>query len=694
MLGEYIMSLVVLSNSQSAYDDEDGTTSVLGIQNPNSFHNAMSNTITLPPHTEVGVVSAKLFRRPKVVIQSNSVFYAYFGKLLTQAQVLEVVSTNIPVEVIVPAGTYSQDEFQGVLQTALSDAFGSHPNLAEFGVVVTKPESGGLPTAVDGGWSYTLVQTSTASEDPDRAKIVSDISGKDLTFRYLGASIVDDSESLKYTKADKHIKRVKDGASATKGWDDGGQGMINNLPINMSSALTPAQGSFSVNFNNAIDNGLFSDSEGWMVGLSRPECRSGQSPPAVSVPPYFSGDAGPMFDYCVWYSGEDELVHLGHVIDFADDEYQFQEITYWGADIQGIDARASTTQLTKSDLSYGSGAGTRLNWIVQGEQMKLTITDDSFANDVTIMNTTQDDWAKLGLKRAFKPTGTTTQTLYPKFDLSTKDKYLVLNHYEAPLQWAKRSGQSGGYDYPEDVPLVGVTQPKGGSSFWGKCIYNTRTMQDASLSDLCQRCEGIGTQIAYVGQDSSLLSAGALIDSEAIKYGYGFILNESFGGAGGYTNSGTGNCRAFLGFPADKLPGNVLSLGGFNHQGRVSNAGGGDANTGDSTCKYVVNSFSALGFSPKQLFIRCPTLTHQSFNFCKGLTSKILWSLPRFSNDGSTTGPLYFQQAQPIYLALRNNAPLVINDLQIDFVSKDEQIAEDLGGETVVVLHFRTSHHQ
>ena len=687
------MSLVVLSNSQSAYDQEDGTTSVLGVQNPNSFHNAMSNTITLPPHTEVGVVSAKLFRRPKVVIQSNSVFYAYFGKLLTQAQVLEVVSTNIPVEVIVPAGTYSQDEFQGVLQTALSDAFGSHPNLAEFGVVVTKPESAGLPTAVEGGWSYTLLQTSVASEDADRAKIVSDISGKDLTFRYLGASIVDDSESLKYTKADKHIKRVKVGASATKGWDDGGQGMINNLPINMSSALTPAQGSFSVNFDNAIDNGLFSDSEGWMIGLSRPECRSGQSPPAVSVAPYFSGEAGPMFDYCVWYSGEDELLHVGHVIDFADDEYKFQEITYWGTDIQGHDARASATQLNRTDLSYGGGVGTRLNWIVQGEQMKLTITDDLFANDVTIMNTTVDDWAKLGLKRAFKPTGTTTQTLYPKFDLSTKDKYLVLNNYEAPLQWAKRSGEVGGYDYPGDVPLVGVSEPSGGSSFWGKCIYNTRTMQDASLSDLCQRCEGLETQIAYVGQDSSLLSAGAKIDSEAIKYGYGLILNQSFGGAGGYTNSGTGNCRSWLGFPADKLPGNVLSLGGFNHQGTISDAGGGDANTGDSTCKYVVNSFSALGFSPKQLFIRCPTLTHQSFNFCKGLTSKILWSLPRFSNDGATTGPLFFQQAQPIYLALRNNAPLVINDLQIDFVSKDEIIAEDLGGETVVILHFRTSHH-
>ena len=180
--------------------------------------------------------------------------------------------------------------------------------------------------------------------------------------------------------------------------------------------------------------------------------------------------------------------------------------------------------------------------------------------------------------------------------------------------------------------------------------------------------------------------------AEAIAYGYGFILNNSGEEAGEYTNQGsTENCRSWLGYPVDVMPGNVLSYDGLEHTGHLTDANGTDPDVGH--CQWLVNSSAGMDFTPKQLFIKCPSLTHQSFNFCKGLTSKILWSLPRFSNSGQTTGPLFFQQSHPIYLSLRNNAPLVINDLQIDFVDKNEQIVEDLGGETVVVLHFKTSHH-
>jgi hypothetical protein len=94
---------------------------------------------------------------------------------------------------------------------------------------------------------------------------------------------------------------------------------------------------------------------------------------------------------------------------------------------------------------------------------------------------------------------------------------------------------------------------------------------------------------------------------------------------------------------------------------------------------------------PGEVFVRSSTLTHQSYNFNKGLPSKILWGLPRFSNNGALTGCLYYQQVSPIYLSLNNETPMVINDMEIEFVDKDEVPVTDLTEPSVVVLHIRKS---
>ena len=124
-----------------------------------------------------------------------------------------------------------------------------------------------------------------------------------------------------------------------------------------------------------------------------------------------------------------------------------------------------------------------------------------------------------------------------------------------------------------------------------------------------------------------------------------------------------------------------------------------NSEVGVVSCKFFRDP--DLAALPKQMFIRSNSFTHQSYNFNKGLPSKILWSVPAFANNNTepnppnailpTQGAFYYQQESPIYLDLNNVSPVVINDIDIEFVDKDEVPVTDLKEESVVVLHIRRS---
>ena len=90
------------------------------------------------------------------------------------------------------------------------------------------------------------------------------------------------------------------------------------------------------------------------------------------------------------------------------------------------------------------------------------------------------------------------------------------------------------------------------------------------------------------------------------------------------------------------------------------------------------------------LFVRCPTLTQQSFNFGKGSMSKIIYHCPMFSNTGKSTGALFFQPSERVYIDLGNRETLNLNQLSLDIVDRNEQISNDLTGNTTICLHIKT----
>ena len=95
------------------------------------------------------------------------------------------------------------------------------------------------------------------------------------------------------------------------------------------------------------------------------------------------------------------------------------------------------------------------------------------------------------------------------------------------------------------------------------------------------------------------------------------------------------------------------------------------------------------GYALQSLFVTCPTLTQMSHNFTQGTPSKIIYHLPLFDNQGASTGPLFFEASEKTYLKLGNTEDLYIDHLDLNIVGSDEVLADDLEGNTVIVLHIK-----
>ena len=117
----------------------------------------------------------------------------------------------------------------------------------------------------------------------------------------------------------------------------------------------------------------------------------------------------------------------------------------------------------------------------------------------------------------------------------------------------------------------------------------------------------------------------------------------------------------------------------------------GDVGRADDDSFKTLTSFEAGQYTIHSAFVRINDLPIQSFNGATSSRSNILYHIPRFTNDGKQYGELYFNAPEKTYIKLNNTQPLMLNQLKVDIVSRNERIVQDLTGSTIVVLHFRKS---
>jgi len=88
------------------------------------------------------------------------------------------------------------------------------------------------------------------------------------------------------------------------------------------------------------------------------------------------------------------------------------------------------------------------------------------------------------------------------------------------------------------------------------------------------------------------------------------------------------------------------------------------------------------------MFVRLNNFGQSVHNAHTGNRSKILAHLPRFDNTQST-GRLYFEPKNFVWLDLDNPAEMNINEFDISFCYVNEQYAQILTGQSIVCLYFR-----
>jgi hypothetical protein len=128
---------------------------------------------------------------------------------------------------------------------------------------------------------------------------------------------------------------------------------------------------------------------------------------------------------------------------------------------------------------------------------------------------------------------------------------------------------------------------------------------------------------------------------------------------------------------------NGKAILGFN-QSIVS-----EPNAGAGTNSVIFESSSVPNLvSSMAMFVRLNNFGQNVFNAHNGNRSKIIAHLPRFDNTQST-GRLYFEPSNLIWIDLDNPGPLQVNEFDISFCYINEQFAEILTGQSIVALYFR-----
>ena len=90
-------------------------------------------------------------------------------------------------------------------------------------------------------------------------------------------------------------------------------------------------------------------------------------------------------------------------------------------------------------------------------------------------------------------------------------------------------------------------------------------------------------------------------------------------------------------------------------------------------------------------FVRCPTLTQKSLNGETKSLSSIICDVPRYLLNGQTYGRLYYAPPEKTYLKLHNKEKFNINRLNLELTNANEQLVNDLVGQTSIILHIRKS---
>jgi hypothetical protein len=692
------MSLLICSNTQDEYASQElnnlGVKINTGtpIQASNFFSNHIKDPIRIPPNSEVAVQSVKIHRNPLNDIKAGNLFHIYLGLGITDADGVgtykQSATLNIPVPVSVPPGTYTQQGFRIALQDAINKNI-NHPVYWNK-LVITDKLSGGA-NWIGNTFTYSAHVKAGATNYADKMINWQGWDSRTTEAEGTDFSIVNAGSTTTY-------KRLKaDGNS------------IEATAINTDCPMDLTNGSIDIDlfWGDGTHPGRMG-TQGCSFFLTRPKLYDQNMPffndqfinrndNSVNL---FLDDIVNYGDYRIdWletsqHAALDFRLTLSHAVwDNDTNATVMKEIQYWNEYPAGdkgannpIDVQIKASDIVDNVANVAASKGYLgvfyMNFMGSGIRLYMRYwtykapADPGTFSWVLICDTTDGDDPtnnRALTEYCWSPINQNKEALYFGCSAQVEDHEIEIKQ----IKWNDTLRTSA------TVPYLYGTSSIPGSSFWSQCRWGDgdggSKLFNSQLAKLVERranntgVNGLG--ITWTDLDAS---------SEVPALSRAMVVNKPQRTAGEtkglYFPCRGSNLGSTLGFPDMHAIGS-LQFGDTKKFSDVAQA--------DPAAKWIVASNHVPTWATHSAFVKCPSLTMQSFNFCKSIPSQILYHIPRFSNDGADSGNMFFEVAEKTYIKLRNADWIHLNQIDLQIVDKNEQLVRDLTGDTTIVLHIR-----
>ena len=673
------MSYIITSSTQDRYPKAG-----FGIEQPYQYTNYLGNAYQVPANSRVALESIKFVRLPVFLIKEDESNIGYYNFGVEGGGGAPTIDdgTGIPLEFKLDPGRYTVAQLESALQKALRDSQ-YHPN--DLNAVV------GANYAVNGafeGFKYTFSQTANSLN-----------TGVPSTMMWAtpanGGQGGPATPQITYTTNGSGVKEITGPQAAGPGYP--GTVMFPEYPLSLNGGECvfdiSKTGKYQENGVAPLGN---KPKGGWIVGLSRPQRVTSTVPtappsfnaafgvPNNSYPSYYatSGfglaqETATYYDYavrCQPVNGSDGLLEVSAVETHGGRiETKTIDIKYWDITdtaFKGLIAPYNfTDNATGGGTDDGSGNATiknitEIKFVATGEIMEIYAKGDvydtataKYVNKFTFMvdyNNAKDDDANL------PPIMATKWALFPKVSMYAVNSTLGQTKEVIKfLNYSSVTNNGSAYKYWN-------------SSYWSDYVFGSNAGKNTFYKNIDLR------HFNKLGTDGL---KGVLSDAAGGRiYTNGFISQFIFSKNDDW-------------LPVDytKPDPNIAKLMGYgtDAKGYIEPA---DGTLTDKT-NYIYNSPNDDANVPtasadSSLFVRIPTLTQTSQNFGKGSMSKIIYHCPQFSNAGAEIGALFFQPAERVYINLNNRETLNLNEITVEVVDKNEELAYELTGNTTVCLHI------
>ena len=412
----------------------------------------------------------------------------------------------------------------------------------------------------------------------------------------------------------------------------GGEDQYTKVGLRLTNTTGEFDYAIGVDFPLSQASGTFSASiveydKFQEIGLTRCLGDTQGVDPEQYVPDWFNGAPEDFFDYQIEIEN-DNVIKVYHAVENGGADLELVEFDYR---FMNGDAyfNASTDSIDRVDFN------------VQGERVKISLF--AGATEYVLTDGTSGTSAS-----NVKPTCMTTRFLFPKVRL--EDGGIIDIRGFDGVNIADFSYGNDLYGIPTDVdPAVTPYLD------WWPNHYND---DEAKTMDVDFVKSLIFTNQKGLNASGQIDYKTAIITGQDNRYEYTDGLN-------------TENVLGFVGRPL-----------AFTFTSQLA--------TTPFTFTYQSDNEPTLE-ATSSIFVRVRNMTFDSVNFSKSAMSKILYHLPAFSQSGQSTGALYFEPSERVYLKMNNVVDLYLSNIDVDLVRDDETLARDVTGKTTVLFHIRPS---